>query len=81
MAGGEIDTKIIQSFAEDIAARLNEAAIIARMAEGFGKQGLAERAFQSLLEIEPLIHEASILLNATSVVRRRDPSRSAELMG
>jgi hypothetical protein len=78
---GEIDTKIIQSFAEDIAARLNEAAIIARMAEGFGKQGLAERAFQSLLEIEPLIHEASILLNATSVVRRRDPSRSAELMG
>jgi hypothetical protein len=78
---GEIDTKIIQSFAEDIAARLNEAAIIARMAEGFGKQGLAERAFQSLLEIEPLIHEASILLNATSVVRRRDPSRSADLMG
>ena len=78
---GDIDTKIIQSFAEDIAARLNEAAIIARMAEGFGKQGLAERAFQSLLEIEPLIHEASILLNATSVVRRRDSSRSADLMG
>lgn len=77
----EIDSKIIQSFAEDIAARLNEAAIVARMAEGFGKQGLAERAFQSLLEIEPLIHEASILLNATSVVRRRDPSRSADLMG
>jgi hypothetical protein len=71
----DIDEKIIQDFAREIARKLNEAAIIARTADGFGKQGLAERAFQSLLDIEPLIHEASILLNATSVVRRRDRLR------
>ena len=68
----EFEAKVIHDFASDIAGRLNEALIIAKMADGFGKQGLTERAFQSLLEIEPLIHEASVLLNATSVVRRRD---------
>lgn len=71
----EFDARIIQDFAHDIALRLDEAAIIAKTADGFGKQGLTERAFQSLLEIEPLIHEASVLLNATSVVRRRDRER------
>ena len=51
----DIDAKIIQSFAADIAGRLNEASVIARTADGFGKQGLTERALRSLLEIEPLI--------------------------
>ena len=59
-------------FAADIASKLDEAAIIARLANDFGQKGLPERAFQSLLEIEQLVHEASILLNATSVVRRRE---------
>ena len=67
----ELDARIIHSFASDIAERLNEAAVIARMADGFGQQGLTERAFQSLLEIEPLIHETATLLQASSVVRRR----------
>ena len=70
--GQDSDAKIIQDFARDIAERLNEAAIIAGTADGLGKQGLAERAFQSLLEVEPLIHEAQTLINATSVVRRRE---------
>ena len=74
----EFEAKIIQDFARDIASRLGEAAIIARTADGLGKQGLAERAFQSLLEIEPLLHDASILLNATSVVRRRDRERAID---
>ena len=69
----------MQNFANDIAIRLNEAVIIAKMADGFGKQGLTERAFQSLLEIDPLIHKASILLNATSVVRRRSKERGIDL--
>lgn len=68
----DADDQIVQTFARDIAGRLNEAAILARTADGFGKDGLIERAFQSLLEVEPLIHEASVLLNAAAVVRRRD---------
>ena len=74
----DFEAKIIHDFARDIVGRLNEAVIIAKMADDFGKQGLTERAFQSLLEIEPLIHEASILLNATSVVRRRDRERGID---
>ena len=74
----DIDAKIIQSFAADIAGRLNEAAVIARTADGLGKQGLTERAFRSLLEIEPLIQETATLLQASSVVRRRDRDRRNE---
>ena len=67
----EIDGKIIQGFAADVAVRLHEAVVIARMADDFGKQRLTERAFQSLLEIEPLLHEALALVQASSIVRRR----------
>ena len=68
----EKETKIIQAFAQYIAANLNEAAIIARTANGLGEQGLSERAFQVLLDIEPLIHDASTLMSAALVLRRRD---------
>ena len=68
----ELEARIIHDFAEDIASKLGEAAIIARTASGLGAQGLPERAFRTLLDIETLIHDASILLNATSVVRRRE---------
>ena len=68
----EIEDKIIQDFARDIVRKLDEAAIIARTADGLGRQGLAQRAFQSLLGIETLLHDAQTLLNATSVVRRRE---------
>ena len=70
MASG-LETKIIQSFARLLAADLNEAAVVARTASGLGDQGMAERAFQVLLDIEPLIRDTSILLNACSIVRRR----------
>jgi hypothetical protein len=71
----ESETKIIHNFAQDIAYGLIYAAIIAKTATGLGAQGLTERAFQALLDIEPLIHEASFLLSATLVVRRRDQER------
>ncbi len=64
--------QIIQDFAADIAAKLTEAAVVARLADEFGQRGLPDRAFQSLLEIDQLVHEASILLNAASIVRRRN---------
>ena len=71
----EFEDRIIQDFARDIASRLGEAAAIARTADAYGKQGLAERAFQSLLELEPLLQDAKSLLIATAVVRRRDRER------
>ena len=72
----ELEARIIHDFADDIAGKLKEAAIIAQTASGLGAQGLPERAFQTLLDIETLIHDASILLNATSVVRRRERNRA-----
>jgi hypothetical protein len=74
----EFEARIIHEFADDIAGKLNEAAIIARTASALGAQGLPERAFHTLLDIEPLIHDASTLLNATSVVRRRDKDAAAD---
>ncbi len=74
----EIEGKIIQRFAADVASRLNEAVVIARMADDFGKQGLTDRAFHSLLEIEPLMHETLALVEASSVVRRRNRERISD---
>lgn len=71
----ELEARIIHDFAEEIAGKLKEAAIIAQTASGFGAQGLPDRAFRTLLDIETLIHDAATLLNATSVVRRRDQDR------
>ena len=68
----EFEDKIVRDFMADIVRKLDEAAIIARTAYGLGKQGLAQRAFTSLLGIETLLHDARTLVNATSVVPRRE---------
>ncbi len=73
----ELEARIIGEFAEDIASKIGEAAIIARTASGLSGQGLPERAFRTLLDIETLIHDAGTLLNATSVVRRRERESTA----
>ena len=74
----EIDGRIIQGFAADVVVRLNEAAVIARMADDFGRQGLIDRAFHSLLDIEPLMREALALVEASSIVRRRHQRREPD---
>lgn len=74
----ELEARIIQDFAEEIAGKLNEAAINARTASAFGADGLPDHAFRTLLDIETLFHDASILLNATSVVCRRDRQLMAD---
>ena len=71
----ELEAKIIGDFAEDIASKLGEAAIIARTASGLSGQGLP--AFRTLLGIETLIDNAATLLNATSVVRWRERESAA----
>ena len=45
--------------------------MLIRAVEDFHSKGLPDRAFQALLEIEPLIHEVATLINASSIVRRR----------
>ncbi len=73
----ELEARIIGDFAEDNASKLGEAAIIARTASGLSRQGLPERAFRTLLDIEALIDDAATLLNATSVVRWRQRESAA----
>ena len=63
---------VMASFTQVVAARLAEAAALARTASALGAEGLAERAFQTLLDAEPLLHDAQLLLNASSVLRRHD---------
>ena len=58
----EFEDSIIQDFARDIASRLGEAAAIARTADAYGKQGLAERAFQSVAR------------SGAAAARRQDPA-------
>ena len=63
---------VIKEFTQAVSAKLSEAAAIARTASALGAEGLPERAFRALLEAEPLIHDAQALLNASSVMRRRE---------
>ena len=63
---------VMQAFTQALAAKLNEAAAIARTASTLGAEGLSDRAFQALLEAEPLIHDAQVLVNASSIMRRRE---------
>ena len=75
MAQGTNDGRfglLIQEFTQAVSAKLTEAAAIARTASVLGAEGLSERAFEALLEAEPLIHDAQMLLNASSVMRRRE---------
>ena len=69
MAGG-FESTVIGDFTGVITAKLDEAAGIARAANGLSTQGLPDRAFRTLLDIEPLIADAATLLNAASVLRR-----------
>jgi hypothetical protein len=66
----EFSTELIKRFTGEIASRLNKAAALATTAQTLNSQGLTEHAFDALMDIEPLIFEATALLNAASVVNR-----------
>jgi hypothetical protein len=66
----EFATKVVAQFTGEIASRLNKASALATAAESLSSQGLTQHAFTTLLEIEPLIFEATALLNAASIVNR-----------
>jgi hypothetical protein len=66
----EFTTNVVKRFTGEIASRLGKAAALATTAQTLNSQGLTEHAFDALMDIEPLIFEATALLNAASVVNR-----------
>jgi hypothetical protein len=66
----EFSTEVVKRFTGEIASRLNKASALASTAQTLNSQGLTEHAFDALMDIEPLIFEATALLNAASVVNR-----------
>jgi hypothetical protein len=68
----EFASKVVAQFTGEIASRLNRASALAAAAESLSSQGLTQHAFTTLLDIEPLIFEATALLNAASIVNRGD---------
>jgi hypothetical protein len=68
----EFATEVVRRFTGEIASRLGKAAALASTAQTLNSQGLTEHAFGTLMDIEPLIFEATALLNATSIVNRSE---------
>jgi hypothetical protein len=68
----EFSRKVVTQFTGEIASRLNKASALATAAENLNSQGLTDHAFETLLDIETLIFEATALLNAASIVNRSD---------
>ena len=68
----EFSTEVVKRFTGEIAYRLNKASALAATAQTLNSQGLAEHGFDTLMDIEPLIFEATALLNAASIVNRSE---------
>ena len=68
----EFANVVFKRFTGEIAARLTKASTLATAAESLSSQGLSGNAYDTLIEVEPLIFQAKALLNAASIVRRSD---------
>lgn len=55
---------------QQIETRLREAHLIATNARSYSAQDLDDRAIETLLDVEPLIYEAKMLLEAVTIFRR-----------
>jgi hypothetical protein len=68
----EFTIEVVKRFTGEIAPRLGKASALASTAQTLNSQGLTENAFQALMDVEPLIFEATALLNAASIVNRNE---------
>ena len=68
----EFSTEVVKRFTGEIASRLSKAATLATTAQTLNSQGLTEHAFDTLMDVEPFIFEATALLNAASIVNRSE---------
>jgi hypothetical protein len=64
--------KMVTQFTREIASRRSKASALASAAESLSAQSLTQHAFETLLDVEPLIYEATALLNAASIMNRSD---------
>ena len=68
----EFAKEVVKRFTGQIASRLSKASVLASTAETLSSQGLTGHAFDTLMDIESLIFEATALLNAASIVNRSE---------
>jgi hypothetical protein len=68
----EFASEVVKRFTGEIASRLSKASVLASTAQTLSSQGLTEHAFDTLMDIESLIFEATALLNAASIVNRSE---------
>jgi hypothetical protein len=64
---------VVAQFTGEIASRLNKASALATAAESLSSQGLTDHAFETLLDVDTLIFEATALLNAALIVNTSAP--------
>jgi hypothetical protein len=68
----EFANEVVKRFTGEIASRLSKASVLASTAQTLSSEGLTEHAFDTLMDIESLIFEATALLNAASIVNRSE---------
>jgi hypothetical protein len=68
----EFSSEVVKRFTGEIASRLGKASALATSAQALNSQGLTDHAFDALMDVEPLIFEATALLNAASIVNRSE---------
>jgi hypothetical protein len=68
----EFSTEVVKRFTGEIASRLSKATALAATAQTLNSQGLTEHAFDTLMDVEPLIFETTALLNAASIINRSE---------
>jgi hypothetical protein len=51
----EFTTEVVKRFTGEIASRLGKASALATTAQTLNSQGLTDHAFQTLMDVEPLI--------------------------
>jgi hypothetical protein len=73
----EFTSTVVKRFTGEIASRLGKASALASTAQTLNSQGLTEHAFDALMDIEPLIFEATALLNAASIVNRGEKENAS----
>ena len=73
----EFTTEVVKRFTGEIASRLGKASALATPAQTLNSQGLTDHAFEALMNVEPLIFETTVLLNAASIVNYSDREEAA----
>src|ERR1044071_2899948 len=62
---------VIKIYLAELCTRLDEASRIAKAADACGAAGNAEKGVQVALDVEPLLHDATRLLDAATMINKR----------